>query len=153
MSPESTLGESRRRPSDPIEPHLPKAYSAPIPGWRAGGATTHSLPLCNFPRGPRSSLAWGCSQSFYCGGPEEPSDRCWDTLGRLAAPVREGEGSGRVTTDVSRASGVDISRENVADCIAAALQRPASRGQVVDLLDGDQPIGDLFEGGTSGGMQ
>ncbi len=53
-------------------------------------------------------------------------------------------GSGRVTTDVSRASGFDISRENVADCIAAALRQPSARGQVVDLLDGDQPIGEIF---------
>ena len=63
--------------------------------------------------------------------------------------LTDAPGSGRVTTDVSRASAVDISRENVADCIAAALQRPASRGQVVDLLDGDQPIGDVF-GGSAG---
>jgi uncharacterized protein YbjT (DUF2867 family) len=55
-------------------------------------------------------------------------------------------GSGRVTTDVSRADGFDISRENVADCIAAALQQPAARGQVVDLLDGDEPIGEIFAG-------
>ena len=53
-------------------------------------------------------------------------------------------GSGHVTTDMSRATGVDISRENVADCIAAALQRPASRGRVIDLLDGEMPIGDIF---------
>ena len=58
-------------------------------------------------------------------------------------------GSGRVLTDMSHASGVDISRENVADCIAAALTQPASRGQIVDLLDGNQPIGDLFGGGGS----
>ena len=70
----------------------------------------------------------------------------WTILrpGRLT----DAPGSGRVTTDLSRASGVDISRENVADCIAVALQRPASRGQVVDLLDGDQPIRDLFGGGA-----
>ena len=55
-------------------------------------------------------------------------------------------GSGRVTTDASRADGFDISRENVADCIAAALQQPAARGQVVDLLDGEEPIGEIFAG-------
>ena len=53
-----------------------------------------------------------------------------------------------MTTDVSRANAVDISRENLADCIAAALQRPASLGRVVDLFDGDQPIGDVFGGGA-----
>ena len=70
------------------------------------------------------------------------SSVAWTILrpGRLTATP----GSGRGTTDPSRAGGVDISRENVADCIAAALQRPASRGQVVDLLDGDQPIDELF---------
>ena len=40
--------------------------------------------------------------------------------------------------------GFDISRENVADCVRAALDTPASRGRVVDLLDGDVPIAQLF---------
>ncbi len=58
--------------------------------------------------------------------------------------LTDAPGSGRVTTDVTRASGVDISRENVADCIAAALTHANARGRVVDLLDGDQPIDAVF---------
>ena len=53
-------------------------------------------------------------------------------------------GSGKVRTDAAAGRGFDISRENVADCIAAALQHPGARGQVVDLLDGDIPIDQLF---------
>ena len=45
------------------------------------------------------------------------------------------------TGDVS-----NISRANVARCIDAALASEASLGRVVDLLDGDLPIGELFAG-------
>ena len=49
-------------------------------------------------------------------------------------------GSGRVRTDGDGSTGVDISRENVADCIAAALLEPSARGRTIDLLDGTTPI-------------
>jgi len=51
--------------------------------------------------------------------------------------------SGAVRTEVS-GGGFDISRENVALCIAAALDQPGARGRVVDLLDGDTAIDSLF---------
>lgn len=51
--------------------------------------------------------------------------------------------SGRVRSD---AGGVDVSRGNVALCIAAALDQSGPRNRVVDLLDGDTPIGELFPG-------
>jgi len=53
-------------------------------------------------------------------------------------------GSGCITSDVGAARGFDIARENVADCIAAALSTRAARGRVVDLLDGELPIEELF---------
>jgi uncharacterized protein YbjT (DUF2867 family) len=53
-------------------------------------------------------------------------------------------GSGKVRTRFSGGNGFDISRQNVARCIAAALESPAARNQVVDLLDGDQLISTLF---------
>ena len=61
--------------------------------------------------------------------------------GRLS----DAPGSGLVRTDPARGQGFDISRENVADCIAAALAAPP-RGRVVDLLDGEDAIADVFDG-------
>ena len=72
----------------------------------------------------------------------------------LASPVRstilrpgrltDTPGTGRVTTEVATAKGVDVSRENVAACIAASLQEPRARGLVIDLLDGDTSVTELF---------
>jgi len=56
-------------------------------------------------------------------------------------------GSGRVRTSVAAGKGFDISRENVADCILEALRRPPVVNRVVDLLDGDTPIADVFAEG------
>jgi uncharacterized protein YbjT (DUF2867 family) len=53
-------------------------------------------------------------------------------------------GSGKIRTRFSGGEGVDISRQNVAGCIAAALESPAARNRVVELLDGDQSISALF---------
>ena len=39
---------------------------------------------------------------------------------------------------------MEISRENVALCILASLETPGARGRTLDLLDGDQPIDELF---------
>ena len=55
-------------------------------------------------------------------------------------------GSGRVASPITAAVGTDVSRENVAECIAASLTESAARGRTVDLLDGDTPIPDLFSG-------
>jgi uncharacterized protein YbjT (DUF2867 family) len=63
--------------------------------------------------------------------------------GRLTDEV----GSGRIRTDVAASNGFDISRENVADCILAALRNPPATHRVVDLLDGDTPIAAVFGGG------
>ena len=52
--------------------------------------------------------------------------------------------SGSVRTDVAAGKGYKISRENVALCILASLDHPESRGQTIDLLDGDDPIATLF---------
>ena len=52
-------------------------------------------------------------------------------------------GSGRVRTTTA-GEGVDISRENVADCVLEALRNPPTQDRVVDLLDGQSPIGDVF---------
>jgi uncharacterized protein YbjT (DUF2867 family) len=60
--------------------------------------------------------------------------------GRLS----DAPGSGCVRAPGSGGSGTGVSRENVAECIAAALEEPAARGRVVDLLDGDLPIAQLF---------
>jgi uncharacterized protein YbjT (DUF2867 family) len=58
--------------------------------------------------------------------------------------LTDAPGSGRVMSEVDAAKGFDVSRENVADCIAASLRERAARGRVIDLLDGDTPIEDLF---------
>ncbi len=52
--------------------------------------------------------------------------------------------SGKIRTQFEAGDGFDISRANVARCIAAAFESPAAKNQVVDLLDGDQPISTLF---------
>jgi uncharacterized protein YbjT (DUF2867 family) len=51
--------------------------------------------------------------------------------------------SGRVRTD---GEGIDISRANVALCIAAALEQRDLQSRTVDLLDGDTPIAEVFPG-------
>ena len=53
-------------------------------------------------------------------------------------------GSGKVRTDAAAGAGFDISRENVADCVVAALGSSASHRGVLDLLDGNLPIDQLF---------
>jgi uncharacterized protein YbjT (DUF2867 family) len=53
------------------------------------------------------------------------------------------EPSGRVRSD---GRGIDISRANVALCIAAALGQRELRDRVVDLLDGETPIEQVFPG-------
>lgn len=53
-------------------------------------------------------------------------------------------GTGRVRTSLAAGEGVDVSRENVADCILEALRHPPSVDRVVDLLDGDTSIPDVF---------
>ncbi len=63
--------------------------------------------------------------------------------GRLTDEV----GSGRVRTSVAAGEGFGISRENVAGCILEALRRPPTENRVVDLLDGDTPIADVFAAG------
>jgi uncharacterized protein YbjT (DUF2867 family) len=60
--------------------------------------------------------------------------------GRLS----DAPGSGCVRPPGAGESGAGVSRENVAECIAAALEEPAARGRVVELLDGDLPIAQLF---------
>jgi uncharacterized protein YbjT (DUF2867 family) len=52
--------------------------------------------------------------------------------------------TGQVRTDFASGSGFDISRENVALCILESLESRASRGRVVDLLDGETPISRIF---------
>jgi uncharacterized protein YbjT (DUF2867 family) len=52
--------------------------------------------------------------------------------------------TGSVRVDAAAGSGHKISRENVALCILASLDHPESRGQTIDLLDGDDPIATLF---------
>lgn len=62
--------------------------------------------------------------------------------------LTEEPGSGCVRTRLEDGEGIEISRENVAGCIAAALADPPRRGtRFVDLLDGDTPIGELFSVG------
>ncbi len=56
-------------------------------------------------------------------------------------------GSGRVRTSAAAGEGFDISRGNVADCILEALRQPPTANRVVDLLDGDTPIADIFAEG------
>ena len=54
-------------------------------------------------------------------------------------------GSGKVSTTFSSSGAKAISRENVAACILAALASvPVAPGRVVDLVDGVQPIKELF---------
>ena len=53
-------------------------------------------------------------------------------------------GSGKVRTEFSGGEGFDISRQNVALCISAALESSAARNQVAVLLDGDQLVSTLF---------
>ena len=67
----------------------------------------------------------------------------------LATILRPGRltdaaGSGLVRTRAADGEGFDISRENVADCILEALRQPPSVNRVVDLLDGETPIADVF---------
>jgi uncharacterized protein YbjT (DUF2867 family) len=52
--------------------------------------------------------------------------------------------TGSVRVDAAAGSGNMISRENVALCVLASLDHPESRGQTIDLLDGDDPIATLF---------
>ena len=52
--------------------------------------------------------------------------------------------SGRVRSDPAAGHGMHISRENVALCVLASLRQPGARGHSIDLLDGEQPIEDLF---------
>lgn len=52
--------------------------------------------------------------------------------------------TGSVRTDAAVGSGHKISRENVALCILASLDHPESRGQTIDILDGDDPITTIF---------
>ena len=49
-----------------------------------------------------------------------------------------------VRVDAASGGSRKISRENVALCILASLDHPESRGQTIDLLDGDKPIETLF---------
>ena len=56
-------------------------------------------------------------------------------------------GSGRVRTSIAAGEGLDISRENVADCILEALRLPPTVNRVVDFLDGDTAIADVFAEG------
>ena len=54
-------------------------------------------------------------------------------------------GSGTVSTAFEATGPKAISRENVADCILAALASSVQeRGRVLDLVDGDRPIQELF---------
>jgi uncharacterized protein YbjT (DUF2867 family) len=53
-------------------------------------------------------------------------------------------GSGRVRTSVSDGEGFEITRENVADCIVEALRKRPAESRVIDLLDGETPIAELF---------
>ena len=56
-------------------------------------------------------------------------------------------GSGRVRTSADAGDGFDISRENVADCVLEALRQSPSVSRVVDLVDGDMTIPDVFSEG------
>jgi uncharacterized protein YbjT (DUF2867 family) len=49
-----------------------------------------------------------------------------------------------VRTDPAAGHGMEISRENVALCILASLEHPGARGHAIDLLDGDQPLDEVF---------
>jgi len=53
-------------------------------------------------------------------------------------------GGGRVRTSAASGKGFDISRENVADCVLEALRQPTAADRVVDLLDGETAIADVF---------
>jgi uncharacterized protein YbjT (DUF2867 family) len=54
--------------------------------------------------------------------------------------------SGRVRRQIADGEGFDISRANVAACIAASLSHASAQGQVVDLLDGATRVDELFAG-------
>jgi uncharacterized protein YbjT (DUF2867 family) len=58
--------------------------------------------------------------------------------------LTDAAGSGLVRTRVAAGEGFDISRENVADCILEALRQPPSVNRVIDLLDGNTPIANVF---------
>ena len=58
--------------------------------------------------------------------------------------LTDAPGSGRVRTSAAGGEGFDISRENVAECVLEALRHPPAVERVVDLLDGDTPIDELF---------
>jgi uncharacterized protein YbjT (DUF2867 family) len=58
--------------------------------------------------------------------------------------LTDAAGSGLVRTRAADGEGFDISRENVADCILEALRQPPLVNRVVDLLDGETPIADIF---------
>lgn len=52
-------------------------------------------------------------------------------------------GSGRIRTSADGGGG-DISRANVAACVLAALKRTSGGDRVIDLLDGETPISEVF---------
>ena len=54
-------------------------------------------------------------------------------------------GSGKVSTKLGESAVKSISRQNVANCVLAALNaRPLVSGRVLDLVDGNQPVNELF---------
>ena len=54
-------------------------------------------------------------------------------------------GSGKVSTNLGESTGKSISRQNVANCVLAALNTgPLVSGRVLDLIDGNQPINEVF---------
>lgn len=61
--------------------------------------------------------------------------------------LTDAAGSGRVRTSIAAGEGFDISRENVADCILEALRHPPEVNRVVDLLDGETSIAEVFAEG------
>ncbi len=54
-------------------------------------------------------------------------------------------GSGMVSTNFGESAVKSISRQNVANCVLAALNTgPLASGRVLDLIDGDQLINEVF---------
>ena len=54
-------------------------------------------------------------------------------------------GSGKVSTNLGESTVKTISRQNVADCVLAALNTESLiSGRILDLIDGDKPINDVF---------
>ena len=54
-------------------------------------------------------------------------------------------GSGRVNTNFSGNKVKSISRQNVANCVLAALKtEPLASGRVLDLIDGNQSVNEVF---------